>query len=69
MSRMCIRRHWVLNGMPVGTIFVSQLGVLPNFEVLIKRRLVSDVAKIFDILGWFSTSVVLMGYKEHGRGR
>ena len=31
---------------------------LPHFDNLTKRALVSDIAKIFDILGWYSLCII-----------
>ena len=40
--------------------FRLTISELPNLEVLTKRMLVSDVAKIFDALGWFAPTTVKM---------
>ena len=33
---------------------------LPTVSVMTKRSLVSDIAKLFDILGWFSPAIITM---------
>ena len=33
---------------------------LPSVEALTKRALVSDIAKTFDVLGWFTPSTIVM---------
>ena len=43
-----------------GDYFRLAVGAMPHFDILTKRKLVSDVAKTFDVLGWFSPSIVPM---------
>lgn len=43
-----------------GDFFRLTAGPMPRHEVLTKPKLVSDIAKIFDVLGWFSPSIVHM---------
>ena len=43
-----------------GDYFRLTVGAMPRFDILTKRRLVSDIAKTFDVLGWFSPSIILM---------
>ena len=38
--------------------FCVTVGAFPHFDVVTKRRLVSDIAKTFDVLGWFSPSII-----------
>ena len=40
--------------------FRLTIGSMPQLHILTKRSLVSDVAKTFDVLGWFSPSIILM---------
>jgi len=43
-----------------GDYFRLTVGTMPHFDVLTKSKLVSDIAKTYDVLGWFSPSVILM---------
>ena len=40
--------------------FRLTIGAMPQLHVLTKRNLVSDAAKTFDILRWFSPSIILI---------
>ena len=40
-----------------GDYFRLIVGAMPHFDVLTKRKLMSDIAKTFDVLGWFSPSI------------
>ena len=38
--------------------FCPTVAEFPHFETVTKRALVSDVAKTFDVLGWFAPSII-----------
>ena len=40
--------------------FSLTVSTLPPFEVVTKRILVSDIAKVFDVVGWFAPALVSM---------
>lgn len=37
-----------------------QMTEFPSDAIITKRRLVSDVAKVFDVMGWFSPAIIKM---------
>ena len=43
-----------------GDYFRLTVGEAPSSECLTKRKLVSEIAKIYDVLGWFAPSTVCM---------
>ena len=48
--------HW---GSSSGVLHVS-IGTLSSVQLCMKRNVVSDIAKTFDMLGWLAPSMILM---------
>ena len=42
---------------------------LPPLKEITKRFLVSDISKVYDVLGWFSPSVIKVKYSSRKCGR
>ena len=40
--------------------FRLTIAEFPSVRILSKHTLVSDIAKTFDVLGWFSPSIIMM---------
>ena len=51
-------RHLVLNGNASMDHFRLTVAKLPPLQQITKRVLVSDIAKTFDVLGWFSPTII-----------
>ena len=48
--------HWDLTN---DSLYVS-VGTISVYEIYTKRQVISDIARTFDVLGWFSPVTILM---------
>ena len=55
-SQKAVRVHW---GSSSGVLHVY-IGTLSSVQLCMKRNVVSDIAKTFDMLGWLAPSTILI---------